>query len=96
MRITNADFIEEVRYIIRITKESKTNTEVNILKKINKKTRVSKSELKELFDKYTGKYWTVEQLEEGRTIIHISSGQRLKAYLHEDDEIEGKYHDEPK
>ena len=89
MRITNTDFIDKVRYIIRITKESKTNTEVNILKKINKRTRVPQSELKELFDKYAGKYWTVEQLEEGRAIIRISRGQRLMTYLHEDDEIEG-------
>ena len=89
MRITNTDFIDQVRYIIRITKESKTNTEVNILKKINKRTRVPQSELKKLFDKYAGKYWTVEQLEEGRAIIHISRGQRLMTYLHEDDEIEG-------
>ena len=90
MRITNTDYIDQVRYIIRITKESKTNTEVNILKKINKRTRVPHSELKELFDKYTGKYWTVEQLEQGRAIIHVSMGQRLMTYLHEDDEIEGK------
>ena len=88
MRITNTDFIDEVRYIIRITKESKTNTEVNILKKINKRTRVPQSELKELFDKYAGKYWTVEQLEQGHAIIHVSRGQRLMTYLHEDDEIE--------
>ena len=90
MRITNTDFIDQVRHVIRITKESKTNTEDNILKKININTGVPKCDLKVLFDKYSGKYWTVKQSDKGRLMVNESKWQMLALYLHEDDDFGGK------
>ena len=90
MRITNTDFIDQVRHVIRITKESKTNTEDNILKKININTGVPKCDLKVLFDKYSGKYWTVKQSDEGCSMVNVSMGQMLTSCSHEDDDCGGK------
>ena len=38
MKYKNTDLVDEIRNVIRITEESKTNDEINILKKSNQRT----------------------------------------------------------
>jgi|LWDU01.1.fsa_nt_gi hypothetical protein len=79
MSIHNTSFIEQVRQAIKAD-----INEVKILKKINQKTGISKTDAKKLFDKYTDVYWEVSKTDDdGINYFRIKS--KLLNYLAEDD-----------
>jgi hypothetical protein len=87
MDANNKNLIDEVRNVIRVTEKSNSNTESNILKITNHRTKISKTELKILLDKYTGKYWDIKHSEGGNTAIYtnrpfidfLGEGDNMKA-----------------
>ena len=72
MNITSENLINEVRDVIRITKKSNYNTEINILKITNHRTKISKRELKIFLDKYANDHWNVATSEGNNTIFYTN------------------------
>ncbi len=72
MNITSENLINEVRDVIRITKKSNSNTEINILKITNHRTKISKHELKIFLDKYADDHWDAATLEGNNTIFYTN------------------------
>jgi hypothetical protein len=72
MGIKNQRLIDEIKRAIRITEDGRSNSEINILKKVNQRTGAPIAKLKKLFDEYTTIYWSVEDLEDDSTVIYTS------------------------
>jgi hypothetical protein len=72
MKYKNTDLVDEIRSVIWITEKSKTNDEVNILKKSNQRTGAPTSKLKELLDRHAGKYWNTTSSESNGTKLYTS------------------------
>ncbi len=65
MDANNKNLIDEVRNVIRVTEKSNSNTESNILKITNHRTKISKTELKILLDKHEGLCWDLQKSDDG-------------------------------
>ena len=72
MKLQNTDLIDEIRSVIWITEKSKTNDEINILKKSNQRTGAPTLKLKELLDKHVGNYWNVTSSESNSTKFYTN------------------------
>jgi len=72
MKYKNTDLVDEIRSVIRITEKSKTNDEINILKKSNQRTGAPTSKLKELLDRHVGNYWNATSSESNSTKFYTN------------------------
>jgi len=72
MKYKNTDLVDEIRNVIRITEESKTNDEINILKKSNQRTGAPMPKLKELLDRHVGNYWNAISSESSGTKFYTN------------------------
>jgi hypothetical protein len=72
MKYKNTDLVDEIRSVIWITEKSKTNDEVNILKKSNQRTGAPTPKLKELLDRHAGKYWNATSSESSGTKFYTN------------------------